>query len=285
MHAALPRPRATRSRRWMPRRWRWPRATPSCGRPVPPGGRDARHRSLDDLARHLGAYLEEVGERPPPIEAAMKASGSRAGRQALGVAAAGGVRHMAHRFIVGESPRAALKMLRDLWEDGAATSVDLLGEATVTREEADRYAARCLEALDVAGRRRAEVARPAGAGGGLARPAAAREPVGEGVGAHAADAPRGAREGPRRRRGAHAPAAAPGQGAGRPPAHRHGVAGRVRDHDGAGPRAAGRARVPRRAVVGAWCSRPTCASRPSSSTACSSGRARARASRRSPCGW
>ena len=106
-------------------------------------------RSLDDLARHLGAYLEEVGDRPPPIEAAMKASGSRAGRQALGVAAAGGVRHMAHRFIVGESPRDALKALRDLWEGGAAASVDLLGETTVTREEADRYAARCLDALEV----------------------------------------------------------------------------------------------------------------------------------------
>ncbi len=105
-------------------------------------------RSLDDLARHLGAYLGEVGDRPPPIEAAMKASGSRAGRQALGVAAAGGVRHMAHRFIVGESPKAALKTLRELWDSGAATSVDLLGEATVTSEEADRYAARCLEALE-----------------------------------------------------------------------------------------------------------------------------------------
>ncbi len=47
-------------------------------------------RSLDDLARHLSAYLDEVDDRPPPIEAAMRASGSRAGRQALGVAAAGG---------------------------------------------------------------------------------------------------------------------------------------------------------------------------------------------------
>jgi len=54
---------------------------------------------------------------------------------------------MAHRFIVGESPGAALGVLGGLWEDGAACSVDLLGEATVTREEADRYAARCDEAL------------------------------------------------------------------------------------------------------------------------------------------
>jgi RHH-type proline utilization regulon transcriptional repressor/proline dehydrogenase/delta 1-pyrroline-5-carboxylate dehydrogenase len=105
-------------------------------------------RSLDDLARHLTGYLEEVGERPPPIEAAMRMSGSRAGRAALGAAAAAGVRHMAHRFIVGESPRAALKTIRHLWDHGAAVSLDLLGEATVTEAEADRYAARCLDALE-----------------------------------------------------------------------------------------------------------------------------------------
>jgi RHH-type proline utilization regulon transcriptional repressor/proline dehydrogenase/delta 1-pyrroline-5-carboxylate dehydrogenase len=38
--------------------------------------------------------------------------------------------------------------LRDLWKHGVAASVDLLGEATVTQEEADRYAARCTEAID-----------------------------------------------------------------------------------------------------------------------------------------
>jgi proline dehydrogenase len=105
-------------------------------------------RNLDDLARHLSAYLEEVGERTPPIEAAMRMSGSKPGRAALGAAAAGGVRHMAHRFIVGETPRAALRTIRHLWEHGAAVSLDLLGEATVTQPEADRYAARCLDALE-----------------------------------------------------------------------------------------------------------------------------------------
>ncbi len=89
-------------------------------------------RSLDDLARHLTGYLEEVDDRPPPIEAAMKMSGTKPGRAALGAAAAAGVRHMAHRFIVGESPKAALKTIRHLWDNGAAVSLDLLGEATVT---------------------------------------------------------------------------------------------------------------------------------------------------------
>src|SRR5918992_625793 len=105
-------------------------------------------RNLDDLARHLTAYLEGGGERPPPIEAAMRVSGTKAGRTALGATAAAGVRHMAHRFIVGETPKAALRAIRQLWEGGAAVSLDLLGEATVTQAEADRYAARCMDALE-----------------------------------------------------------------------------------------------------------------------------------------
>ena len=105
-------------------------------------------RSLDDLARHLTGYLEEVDDRPPPIEAAMRMSGTKPGRTALGAAAAAGVRHMAHRFIVGESPKAALKTIRHLWDNGAAVSLDLLGEATVTQAEADRYADRCMDALE-----------------------------------------------------------------------------------------------------------------------------------------
>jgi RHH-type proline utilization regulon transcriptional repressor/proline dehydrogenase/delta 1-pyrroline-5-carboxylate dehydrogenase len=78
----------------------------------------------------------------------MKMGGSRAGRAALGRAAATGVKHMAHRFIVGASPKAAMGDLRELWRDDVASSVDLLGEATVTQAEAERYAQRCAEALE-----------------------------------------------------------------------------------------------------------------------------------------
>jgi proline dehydrogenase len=105
-------------------------------------------RSLDDLASHLRGYLEEVEERPSSLDAAMRMSDSRAGRKALGVAAAAGVRHMAHRFIVGESPKAAMRAIEGQWREGVGTSLDLLGEATVTEEEADRYADRCREALE-----------------------------------------------------------------------------------------------------------------------------------------
>jgi RHH-type proline utilization regulon transcriptional repressor/proline dehydrogenase/delta 1-pyrroline-5-carboxylate dehydrogenase len=105
-------------------------------------------RSLDDLAAHLTGFLSEVEDRPMPLDVAVRMGGSRAGRAALGSAAAAGVRHMAHRFIVGETPREAERVMRSLWEAGVGTSVDLLGEATVTSGEADRYAARCADALD-----------------------------------------------------------------------------------------------------------------------------------------
>ena len=72
-------------------------------------------RSLDDLARHLTGFLGEVEAPPPPIAVAMKMGSNRAGRTALGAAAAAGVKHMAHRFIVGESPKAAMGDLRGLW--------------------------------------------------------------------------------------------------------------------------------------------------------------------------
>jgi proline dehydrogenase len=105
-------------------------------------------RSLDDLARHLASFLEAVPSASTPVAAAMRISHTKAGRTALGAAAAGGVRHMAHRFIVGETPGEALGVLRGLWDRGVASTVDLLGEATVTEAEADRYAARCTAALE-----------------------------------------------------------------------------------------------------------------------------------------
>ena len=105
-------------------------------------------RSLEDLAQHLTGFLGEMESPPPSVGVAMKMGNTRAGRAALGAAAATGVRRMAHRFIVGENPQAALGVLRDLWKDGVASSVDLLGEATVTQSEAQRYADRCADALD-----------------------------------------------------------------------------------------------------------------------------------------
>ncbi|MGO9973009.1 MAG: proline dehydrogenase family protein [Solirubrobacteraceae bacterium] len=103
--------------------------------------------SLDDLARHLVGFLEEVDEAPPTVSAAVRLAHTKMGRVALGRAASAGVRHMAHRFIVGEDLQSAAGVLSGLWERGVAATVDLLGEATVTAAEADSYARRCEQAL------------------------------------------------------------------------------------------------------------------------------------------
>ncbi len=105
-------------------------------------------RNLDDLGHHLAGMLDSVEEPSTSIAAAMRVADTKAGRVALGAAVAAGVRHMAHRFIAGSSPRDALRELSRLWNRGIAASVDLLGEATVSAAEADAYAARCMEALE-----------------------------------------------------------------------------------------------------------------------------------------
>jgi proline dehydrogenase len=109
-------------------------------------------RSPTELAGHLRQYLDEVDERPVAVSAAMRAADTAAGRRALGIAATLGIRHMAHRFIIGQSPEEALPTLARLWEEGIGSSLDLLGEATVTPAEADRYAARCAGALEALAR-------------------------------------------------------------------------------------------------------------------------------------
>ncbi len=104
-------------------------------------------RSAEDLAAHLVDFIGEVEHPPPSLSLAMRLGNNRAGRSALGTAVAAGVRHVAHRFIVAETPEKADKLLRELWSGQVAASLDLLGEATVTAAEADRYAARCSDAL------------------------------------------------------------------------------------------------------------------------------------------
>ncbi|BCA53512.1 Bifunctional protein PutA [Nitrospira sp. KM1] len=57
------------------------------------------------------------------------------------------VEQLAKTFIAGSAIDDALPVLQGLWKDGKAWSVDLLGEATISDREADRYRDRCLEAL------------------------------------------------------------------------------------------------------------------------------------------
>jgi proline dehydrogenase len=104
-------------------------------------------RTVDDVGRHLASFAGELPD-PGALRAAVRLAHTRAGRALLGSAVAAGVRHTAHRFIAGETPGGAAATLAGLWSDGIAITLDLLGEAIVSAEEADGYAARCSAALD-----------------------------------------------------------------------------------------------------------------------------------------
>lgn len=62
------------------------------------------------------------------------------------------VEQMARTFIAGASIEDALPVLARLWKEGRACSVDLLGEATVSERESDRYRDQYLAALQDLGK-------------------------------------------------------------------------------------------------------------------------------------
>jgi len=79
-------------------------------------------------------------------------SATSLGARLSGKAIRSQVEHMARTFIAGATVEEAAPQLTDLWQHGRAWSVDLLGEATISNREADRYRDRCVEALSLLGR-------------------------------------------------------------------------------------------------------------------------------------
>ena len=59
---------------------------------------------------------------------------------------------MARQFIAGRNPQDVMKTLRKRRAQGIGFTVDLLGEAVVSEQEAGEYATRCLELLEHLGR-------------------------------------------------------------------------------------------------------------------------------------
>jgi len=58
---------------------------------------------------------------------------------------------MANLFICGQDGKSAFPNLRQIWEEGARFTVDILGEAVVSEREADEFAARYSRLLANAG--------------------------------------------------------------------------------------------------------------------------------------
>ena len=101
-----------------------------------------------DVLRHIDEYFESA-DAPRVMELGI----DLAERLPLGDKVSAGVarrniERMAHQFIAGATPAEAMPVLHRLWRQGSAFTVDLLGEKTVTEDEADRYAARVEELLE-----------------------------------------------------------------------------------------------------------------------------------------
>jgi len=101
-----------------------------------------------EVLRHLREYFAGV-----PVPRALRLGLEVAehvpfGAQVSAAAARRNVLRMARQLIAGATPADALPRLERLWRDGEASTVDLLGEKTVTEEEAARYAARVEELLE-----------------------------------------------------------------------------------------------------------------------------------------
>jgi RHH-type proline utilization regulon transcriptional repressor/proline dehydrogenase/delta 1-pyrroline-5-carboxylate dehydrogenase len=103
-------------------------------------------RDAEDTFDHLQDYLSQPGVTVPTvIQGAMTL-----GKLAKGPAVAtigGQIRGMAGRFIAGSDAASALGNLQTLWKSGIAFSVDLLGEACLSDEEADAYQRKYLDLI------------------------------------------------------------------------------------------------------------------------------------------
>ncbi len=103
------------------------------------------------LVRHLTEYFDEgKGYVPTPVRFAVKlaAAGGRPGAALLGRAIRYSIEKLGRQFIVGENGADALRGLSKVRRQGCAFSVDVLGEAVVSEEEAEQYGTLYVALLD-----------------------------------------------------------------------------------------------------------------------------------------
>ena len=108
-------------------------------------------RGGEALAAHIEEYFGEADTGLPGVlRAGVKGLGlgeGAAGRL-LGRTLRSNIERMSRLFIAGANPDEAVRTLRALRKAGYAFTVDILGEATVSEEEAAAFQKRYLELLD-----------------------------------------------------------------------------------------------------------------------------------------
>ncbi len=105
-------------------------------------------RTAEQIHDYLSDYLSQPGVTlPAGLDLGMKAGGLAKGLVAKTITDR--IKTMGGNFIAGADATAALPVLRGLWKQGVAFSVDLLGEACVSDAEAEVYQHRYLDLLEV----------------------------------------------------------------------------------------------------------------------------------------
>ncbi|MEY2715160.1 MAG: Bifunctional protein PutA, partial [Planctomycetota bacterium] len=101
----------------------------------------------DAVYDHLTDYLAQPGVTPPPFVAAALKAGALA-KGMVTKTMSGQITSMASKFIAGTDAASALPTLRKIWDSGLCFSVDLLGEACVSDEEAEAYRRKYLDLIE-----------------------------------------------------------------------------------------------------------------------------------------
>jgi len=102
------------------------------------------------LTEHIREYFGNEEAMPPFMATGAKVAGMLGsfGGAVLNKVLTSNIEEMARQFIVGETTKEAVKNLERLRKEGFAAVVDLLGEATLSEEEAEAYTNTYLELLE-----------------------------------------------------------------------------------------------------------------------------------------
>jgi len=103
------------------------------------------------VSEHIREYFGEEHHLPPVLASGARLAGMLGsfGGALLSKAISANIHAMARQFILAEKPAELLAGMADLNRRGYAVALDVLGEATLTQEEADRYLATYLQLLEV----------------------------------------------------------------------------------------------------------------------------------------
>ncbi|OGU16589.1 MAG: L-glutamate gamma-semialdehyde dehydrogenase [Geobacteraceae bacterium GWC2_53_11] len=105
--------------------------------------------SSEQLTSHIRAYFGEEDDMPPVLSSGARMAGmfGTLGGAMLAKLIAANIHEMARQFIIGEHIGEAVKRLGTLRSDGYGAVVDVLGEATLSADEAEKYIGTYLELL------------------------------------------------------------------------------------------------------------------------------------------